>query len=61
MEASINLSGQVVLIRYSRIAVVRVENEDGDEFEIDMPISMLPGGAEEGRRLEIEITVKARD
>lgn len=59
MEDSIPLTGQVIIIRHSRVAVVRVENEGGDEFEIDIPISMLPDGAEEGMRLEFEVRTKA--
>ena len=59
MEDSITLAGQVIVIRHSRIAVVRVENEGGDEFEIDLPISMLPDGADEGMALEFEVRVKA--
>jgi hypothetical protein len=55
---SIKLKGQVTLIRHSRIAVVRIENDQGDEFDIDIPVSMLPPDALNGTRLEIGIAAE---
>ncbi|MDQ3920418.1 MAG: hypothetical protein M3348_18295 [Acidobacteriota bacterium] len=54
----ITIRGRVITKRMGRIAVVCLRNDSHDEYDTDVPLSMLPKGVEDGAEVEITITLR---
>lgn len=57
-KREITIRGRVITKRMGRIAVVCLRNDSHDEYDADIPMSMLPKGIEDGSEVEIKITVR---
>jgi ribosomal protein L36 len=57
-QKKITIRGRVITKRMGRVAVICLRNDKHDEYDTDIPLSMLPKGVEDGAEVEITITVR---
>lgn len=57
-KKQITIRGRVITKRMGRIAVICLRNDSHDEYDTDIPLSMLPKDIEDGAEVEIVITVR---